>query len=267
MWVFRNDEPDSWVRISANPPTANINFAEIKPGTDTIYFGTDKGLISRKFDGTNEQPYTINGSDSRHISTLAFNPDNSDIILAGTVDDGLYKYEGNWTSAANADIGAQTITDISFNPDNGAEIWAATDNDIWYSSDTGTNWTSQPACTHDNITQLISTSSTDLYFVTTGELFYSDDGCLTAATSLTDDFDPFINHSLVMTLSTTTLIYLASDEGVWKTTDGGANFIEIPGNIRRNANFLAIREEDDLSHKILVGTDAGIYWFEDIKNE
>jgi photosystem II stability/assembly factor-like uncharacterized protein len=99
-------------------------------------------LINYNYTLGNENYWATNGPFEARVQTIAINPNNSQNILIGTVENGIYKTDNggeNWVSL-ECDILPSIIRKIEFHPLAPETLYTCTIQGFYRSTDSGYNW-------------------------------------------------------------------------------------------------------------------------------
>ena len=256
---------------------------------------TESGLSTNTLISTGTNPSPIegfvfvtaeanNGGRTTHVTAIETIPGNSDYIYAATDGGGIYKSTDAGSSWRNitrsSTIRAQNIidpyvNDIAVDPDEPNTVYAATGylgkGNIYRSVDGGDTWNSNDteewAGILDLDTEVLSILCDDngsdyLWAGTQGYgLVYSDDGGETFDTGI----DLGVGRSVMDivkepgTSDITATLYAGTPSGVYKSTDGGANWARTAGNFI-GSNISTLAHHPSVSGAVYAGTqDAGIW--------
>mgnify|MGYP001264237990 CR=1 FL=1 len=204
-----------------------------------------------------------------HVTSVAFHPINSDVVLVGTEHYGLFQTSdggSNFATSSNG-LGIVTVTAIVGDTSN---VIVATTTGVAHSS--GADWSNlifiDSSCSVNSASQInIVSDSNGLYLVAEGDLYRAANDC-TSITNLTSpDFAPSVLSSLIITSSNALnhLIYIGTEQGLYRSRDGGTSFTAVDDTVKLNTHSITLIENTDETHKILIGTDAGSYILSDIK--
>ena len=141
------DVPD---RIGGFEGIGRVNCVAFVPSdTNTLYIGTPSGGIWKSIDGGQNWTTTSQFLNSLGVSCLAVDPNNPDVVYAGTGDkDGFNTFTVGLLKSTDAGQTWQTIglanqhiiNDIIINPNNSHNIIVSTQFDTWRTTDGGINW-------------------------------------------------------------------------------------------------------------------------------
>ena len=276
MWVYRYTQTEnSWNLISNQSPVSTFTFAEPLPGPKTLFLGNRKtGLSTMSYSGSNLSTLSLNiNNPVTHVTSILFHPFATDTLLIGTETFGLHYSRdqgGSWTTSVNG-IGIQSVWALGVNPD-GSEVFASTSTSVLKATDLTSpesfSWSSSGDCgSQGSVTDIEVVSDTDgVYLIGSGELYQASNDC-TTITTLTGNLDPAVLSAKVMTLPSTStrILYLGTQEGLYKSLDNGSNFTLMPASILMPILDLIVVEDRTDHHKLFLGTQAGGYLIEDIK--
>lgn len=251
--------PGSWNWVGPGNIGGRIRAIVIdKNSPNTIYIGGVAGGIWKSTDGGTTWRILDDFMANMAVTTLVMDPNNSNVLYAGT-GEGFFNADGirgagiwkttnagtTWTqipSTATSDF--YLVNRLAISPD-GTTLLAATSTSVQRSTNGGTSWTNVlPAL---NLTRFIfadvdfnpSDSSKAVLGGNNGRAWYSTDGGLnwTAATSTWETTDTLYNRiEVAYAPSSPNIVYAsagsstAANNGVWKSTDGGANYTRVSPN-------------------------------------
>ena len=228
------------------------------------------------------------GLETTVINALAVDPNNSDNIYIGFADIGFYKSEDGGKTYKSIEQGlnySSNFFEIIVDPERPNVIYASTGEwtyqagDVVMSKDYGETWsvigTPASGLPDSQVYWLLMDQSSPvesrrLYAISNGEgLFVSSDGGMTwTRTNLELSFtDPFA-QVLAIDPFRSSILYAGDENGVYKSTDSGMNWIPLPGNLNgirdieihpRNAQviFIASLQGRGSVHRSI---DGGITW-------
>lgn len=169
------------------------------------------------------------------INCMAFLPGNSNTIFIGAACGGVWKSTdaGHTWAVLNTDqLPSISITSICIDPINTNNIYLATG---------------------DNFTGLAGTLKPGHY---SAGIFKSNDGGLTWALAgmPSQQSQQFIPQQMIIDPVTPSTMLLASNTGIWKTTDNGTNWT------LKQAGFFYSIEFNPLNHHVVLATDWQGLW-------
>lgn len=271
--VFKStDGGTSWSEINngLGSYTTMNSLAIDQTNTSTIYAGNSKGVYKSTNGGLNWSQTALYLSFRYTPSTvysLAINPNNSQIIYAGTYSSDIFESTDSGTkwSRTNLNIvsGGYFVTvypiqSLAIDPANTETIYAGTDGRGLYKSvDGGASWNRmENGLTSSDVRSIAidKISTKTIYAGTAGGVFKSVDGGanwnimnkgLTSKSVNCFAIDP----------TNTEVIYTATSGGVFKTSDGGNNWIKLSYGLKSTSvSFIAI---DPINTGILYAGTSG----------
>jgi len=221
------DGGTSWIPLTDNQLSLAVGSMAIDPqNPQTIYVGTEAGVLKSTnggsawtqlagpFAGPFASPSPYCGG--AYINSIAVDPGNSQIILAGALflcktGSGIYRSTDggtNWTLVLGTAQSPQLITGVVFDPTNGNNVYAAVSSTsyssqggIWKSTNGGLTWTLDNG---SGATAFPGSSS----------------GWISLAIAPSS---PMTLYAGAASLASKGALLL----GVYKTTDGGANWTQL----------------------------------------
>lgn len=159
VW-FSPDSGDHWRRSKmdlpflAEPGEIQIRALAVSPhNPHHLLAGSEAGLYRSEDNGATWQ-HVESPMDGYQIWTVAWHPDDADVIFAGTKQPGIYRSlnRGKTWEKLNAPIadkcfaGAPKVTNLLVDPHDHRTVWASVEIDgIFRSDDGGDNWKRLPA--------------------------------------------------------------------------------------------------------------------------
>lgn len=241
-----------------------------------LYAGTvNKGLFVSRDGGSNWEE--LLGKIS--VLDFAINPQDSNIIYAAGIFNSNGKVFGtrdggkSWTEVFSAAESENSVRAIAINPNNPQSILIGLNNGPVIRSDDGGNAWKLVNNYNDRINQ-ITWNSDSVYIVarTTG-IFKSDDGgstfkqITTNLSSVSGNGEGGIIsnpvslfHRLSVSRSNPSVEYLTTDLGLYRTTDGGANWSQISMPLRQQGTTLfAVEISPSSANVVYVSSGTNIY--------
>jgi photosystem II stability/assembly factor-like uncharacterized protein len=210
--------------------------------SNVIYAEAQYGYLGRSTDGGNWFDIITNGlgpgEDINWCMPVVMSPHNNQILFAGC--ERLYKTtnRGNSWSAISPDLTGDyggnlvygTITTIDQSPVNAAVLWAGTDDSrVWVTTNGGTNWTNVAGTLPDRWCTRV-----------TADVFDPATAYVTFSGYKEDELLPHI----------------------FKTTDYGANWNDISGNLG-DIPINDVLPDPLYTSRLYIGTDFGMYYTND----
>jgi uncharacterized repeat protein (TIGR01451 family) len=267
---------------SATPPlvfsptfNATPRMVAVDPNSPaTLYAATSLGLY-KSTDGGGSWAESDNGIGGSAFSvyTVLVDPSNHTTLYAGTLR-GVYKSTdggANWTAAnTGLSFSPPQVSKLAFDPTNSATIYAATSRGVFKSSNAAGSWTGINNgfgfLSGTPIVSLVVDPGTPatLYAASAYNGVYktTDGGANWAASgnglSITTDgitYETGTNAIAINPLAPATL-YVATNLGVFKTTDGGANWSPSNGGLA-NLNVNDVVVERTTPANVYAATSSG----------
>ncbi len=234
---YSHNNSSSW-----SPGQGRVNFAIIDPNNaNTYYVGTPAGGIWKSTDAG--QSWTAKSDDLPQlgVSGIAIDPNNSNTIYIATGDDdagdtysiGVMKSTDGGTTWNTTGLVFNTTynrsNDIYINPNDSNMLWVATDDGIYKTTDAGVNWTLVLAGNCKDLK--LKPNSPDTIYAALNNTFYRSTDFGETFTAITSAGMPTNTSrmAIAVTPADNTVVYLlnaanSNFEGVYKSTDSGANF-------------------------------------------
>lgn len=274
--------------IKTNTPTnphQEAEFARI-PGAHHIHavaydhegkllLGTHGGLFKSRDGGkTWEKVQTQGNVNADDWMSLVNDPANPKLLFAGGHDLGVIKSEDGGITWARADSGI-TGTDIhglAINQRNPSLLFAySVGNGVFRSQDAGNSWKRMDDGPDNpgvrTFTYMAMQTSMDksmgwdnwgLLLAGTADGIYQSFSCFCGWTKTTEAF----NNTTVYTLATLhkdlSTMYAGTKDGIWKTTDEGKTWTELPG--LKGLKITAAAINPDNSQELVAVTEDGVVY-------
>lgn len=240
-----------------------INAVAIDPrNNNSVYIGAAEGGVWKTTDGGSSWVSLTDDQASLANGAIALDPSNPDTVYVGTGEENFAgdSYYGagilkstdagqTWTNLVGPFLQA-TIGSLAVHPTNGSILLCASDTGVWRSADAANTWT-QVITGTGNIVMFDPTNGNTAYASmgnpngdkTHNGVYQSSDGGLTWARTTGSGTSSFPTTNvgriaLAMAPSNTTTLYASISNssaslsgellGIWKTTDGGATWNQLP---------------------------------------
>ncbi len=227
----------NWIRTN---PGAGGAFNCVEAGPDgTIMVGSDLSGFYRSTDNGNSwQPIgKKQGLNTTHAITVAFDPNNSNIVLAGT-DEGIYRSTDGGASFSTQPLTNGYITDIEFSPSNSSLVYAAYHPahnvavaSIYKSTDNGASWTKVSGNFNNRhiLKLLVNPSDPNTIYFLTGQGRY-----------------------------------VCGPAEIYKSTNGGSNFTRIANTLGEIMDFAIDPVDTEIMYLSTMNTScsAQYYWYD-----
>ena len=230
--VFKTiDGGAHWTAMNG-PSTIGFYLLAINPqAPDTLYAGTGYGVFKSINGGAN---WTATGLTNPNIFDFAINPQTPDILYASTSDKGVFKsIDGgaNWTVIGFTDT---IVNVLVIDPQTPDTLYAGTFGyGLFKSTNGGANWTA------------IDNGLTNTLGVNIGDIGFS---------------------ALVIIPQTPDVLYAGTGYGVFKSIDGGANWIIMNTGLNSH-QILALALNPQPPITLFAGANFGGVWkFVDLSN-
>jgi len=226
------DGGDNWNKINNGLTSADVNYLAVdQVNTSTIYAGIS-GNMFKSTDGGASWSEINNGLGSyTTVNSLAIDPTNTSIVYAGN-SNGVYKSTNgglNWSQTVlhlSFKYTNSTVYSLAINPKNTQVIYAGTySSDIFKSTDGGVKW-----------------SRTNLNIVSGGYLV-----------------TVYPIQSLAIDTANTETIYAGTDgKGLFKSTDGGANWNKLENGLT-SSDVRSVAIDETNTEIVYAGTSGGVF--------
>ena len=142
MWIYEyNVASDNWLLLSPATPISTYTFVEPHPIKDYLFVGSETtGISTMDYSGSASVLSLPITTSSTHVTSVAFHPSNSDVVLVGTEYYGLFHTSdggSNFVTSSNG-LGIVTVTAIAGDTSN---VYVATTTGVARASVT-VNWNS-----------------------------------------------------------------------------------------------------------------------------
>lgn len=278
------DGGGQWSFVSATPLVNGVaplifGFALDPKMPDIIYLATSAGVYKSTNGGQNFE-LRITGLQNRFVNTLAVDPATPATLYAGT-SQGVYKSVNGADSWSPVNSGLSTGTSggqipsvrrLVIDPINPGTIYAATNRGAFKTINGGGNWSTInngfstiPGSGPDIATLALDPATpTTLFAGVSNALYKSADGGASWQLSNTglriavngSDL-PLTATALAVSPVNSAVVYFGSGFGVWKSTDGGANWsLSSNGLTSTTVNTFAADTQGNVYAGVNSGTDA-----------
>ncbi|MBV8857913.1 MAG: VCBS repeat-containing protein [Acidobacteria bacterium] len=283
LGVYRStDGGASWqlggqARPSTAPPFASAVVVD-PTNPSVVYAGTSGAGIYKSTDGGLTFEAKSNGISLPIVNTLAVNPANPSTLYAGTRF-GVFKTTNGGESWAEADGGALSsapnIIKIVIDPSSPQTVYAAAAiRGVFKSTDGGATWaeintgltqnsfTLQPRTlaldpsNHSTVYAGLSNFPAGVFKTTNGGASWTSSGAGLTATVNGQTFAPAVNALLVDPASSSIVYAATSGFGVFKSTDGGANWAPANNGLANRA-ITALASRPGSPAAVLAGASVG----------
>lgn len=271
QWI----EPFNWENLNNGYGVTQFYDGQAYPDGSTYFAGAQDNGTQRGNDTDGPDNWQqIRGGDGGYVS---INPNNTDIIYSSYTRLSLQRWDpvtASWVDATNGidtalDTGFLFITPHAMDNSNPDILWIG-GNYLWRTTDGGDNWV-QASTDNGGRLSAIATSASDsnrvLAGFTNGTIRYNhnalnagdstdwtavvlQNGCYVS--SLRFDPTDASNNTAYATSSTFTCPHL------WKTTDGGASWVNINNNLPDIPAHDLMVDPADNQH-LLLATDLGMF--------
>jgi uncharacterized repeat protein (TIGR01451 family) len=244
---------------------------------DVIYAGTSGGGVRKSTDDGVSYSIKNTGLTVPVVNTLAVNPMMTTTLYAGTIA-GIFKTTDggdNWVAQRNGAAATQplTVNKLVIDPTNPQTVYAASSRGMLKTTDGGTNWVAinngifisgaplqavalaiDPAHTSTLYVGL-STPTLGVFKSTDGGASWTNTSSGLIDTSNGLNFPPLV-RALFVDPSSTMTIFAGTSLGIFKSTDGGANWATSNAGLT-SRNVIALSAHTGNPATLFVGAVAG----------
>lgn len=230
-WVYKTrDDGATWIPVTEGLGHARIVSLAVHPfNTSTIFAGTLGDAVYRSVDGGNRWSI-VNAGMKEHVTyvnAFVFHPHEPETILAATTV-GFFKTDNDgmmWEELSNKGLDSVYIVSAVMDPKNTNIIYGGTSGGVYKTVNGGLTW------------NLMSSGMIEGEFRTAMALGV---------------------NSLVMDPNDSSILYAGSTRGLFKTTNGGKNWVKIQEGM--GEGFVAVLLVHPASNTTLyAGTQNGVY--------
>jgi uncharacterized repeat protein (TIGR01451 family) len=182
------DSSISWMASNTGITASTVNVLAVNPSMPTtIYAGTNSGGVFKSTNGGASWSASSSGLTDMNILALAIHPATPSTIYLGTSNRGVFKStnSGSTWRAVNTGQNGMVINDLKIDPVTPSTIYVATEQRVFKTTNSGANWTA----VHTGLNQI-----------------------------------GYVNNLAINPVTPSTIYLGASNRGVYKSTDGGANW-------------------------------------------
>ncbi len=258
-----------------NPGMGRIETFYIdRVNTDRMFLGSRSGGFWRTYDGGANWENTTDFLPASGVNTMSVSPHNSDRILINVrnggngYSHGIYKSEDDGATWAVTEFGPDNLIGglgknfvvykVAFHPSIANLVFVTTNQGVYRSTDTLNTWLRvHPRSsneiefhpTNDSIVYIFDRTSANR-----DAIQISTDLGLTFIASGTMTGQSSSSPSLDVSPDCPDCVYLGSSQGIWKSTDKGANFTFV-SSPSQTGRYLVVSDTDD-RYMISGGIDA-----------
>ncbi len=203
--------------------------------------------------------------------SLAINPQNRNMLLAGSRDSMLFRSDdagASWRLLPFPRGGPGTVNALVIDPRDSSHYFAGLDaadapgSGVWESKDGGEHWQAQAGLRGSRIESLAMWPK-DSHFLAAGTsqgVFFSDDGGNHWKRISRED-DPEMQEitALAFDPMDARVIYAGTPHLPWKTTDAGATWYSIHDGLIDDSDIFSIRIDPQHPQTVLASACSGIY--------
>ena len=260
--VWSINGPNADVRRLVVDP---INPAIIYAGTGNVYPQSGRGVFKSINNGAGWSAYN-QGLGNLTINSLAIDPSNPNILYAAT-SGGVFKTANGGTNWYGGSFPAGFVNSLAIAPSNPNIIYAGDQYSLYVSTDGGSSWNTRPSPDQMVAFNLIAVDpqnpnviymAFDWYEDYFSTLYKSIDGGSSWTRLDYKDSGGLITHALKIDSSDSNIIYGATYVGVYKSTNGGLDWMVRSSPGRNGVVALAV---DPVNKTNLYASsfDTGVY--------
>ena len=267
------DGGTSWKKID-NLKNNWVLSLVIHPDDTDIVYAVASNDIFKSTDGGKHWREINNVLTNKGVYALAIDPENTNVVYAGTWESGVFKSTDggeHWSKASNG-LTNRHVLSLAIDPKNTNVIYAGTYGDgVFKSTDGGEHWnkadnglTNIAGSPNTHVNSLaIDPKNTNVIYAGTdqydGGIFKSTDGG--ASWSKADNGLPYTNIlSLAIDLKNTNIIYAGTwGDGVFKSTDGGESWKKLSEGMPEYTYVYTLAIDPKNTDIIYAGTGDGVY--------
>jgi uncharacterized repeat protein (TIGR02543 family) len=188
-----------------------------------------------KADGPFEWIQVNNGLTDKYVSSLAIDPTNTQVIYAGTNDSaddsGVFKSTDggtSWTRMSNGLTGLR-VRSLAIDPANSQVVYAGTSEYVFKSTNGGTLWTRMNNGLVNSFGYVSSlvigpTNAPGIYAGTSERGIFKSMDSASSWTQMNNGLTSLVVYSLAIGPTNTQVVYAATKNGVFKSTNGGTSW-------------------------------------------
>jgi photosystem II stability/assembly factor-like uncharacterized protein len=143
--VYKSEDGGtSWQQVSSGLRTGSIPFTSVAvdpSNSSTLFVTTDNDFVYKSVNGAASWQQVRLGLTSRRFSSIAISPVNPEIVLAGSLDGGIFISENagvNWVTASEEV--SDPVLSITFDSSVGQTVYAGTPSGMYISANSGYAW-------------------------------------------------------------------------------------------------------------------------------
>ena len=274
-----------WLKLTAYPSNTAEAIAISKTNSQTLYAGCRGCGVNKSTDGGMNWKAVNNGLASKYVTSIAVDPNDSQVVYAGTWggDDGVYKTVNGGESWIKIGVTSYVYC-ISIDPSNSSNIYVGSSFSFHKTTDSGNTWNSiKYGAAYQNGLQAFAIAPSDSQVIYVGpvngdSLFSSLDGGVnwSHTLSLQSFYDRpirpvFFINSIAVSNKDSKIIYAGSDGlGIVKSTDSAGTWFQVNSGLPTwysdmfaynfNTSITSLAIDPNNSNIVYAGTDgAGVY--------
>ncbi len=222
-----------------NPGVGRLKAIAVSLKTPTLIFaGAETGGVWKSTNGGSTWMPLMHEQNNQNIRSLAIDPQNDNIVYAGTTS-GYYKSTDGGTTWVLSTSVPNTISKIIFHPTNSNIILTAGSSGIYKTTNGGTTWVRESTSSVEDI-EFKPGDPTVVYSVGSGVYLKSTDSgdSFSTMSSITGSGRSFV----AVSAANPAVVYVIQASGsvfgkLFKSTDSGANFTVVSSGSSGNNNL------------------------------
>lgn len=243
--IYRSDNrAESWFPVNGGISDWAMATVLVDPSDGQhLHAGGAIGVFETMDGGTTWNPRT-QGMEHRFVSHLVVDRSDPSTVLAATRSGVLHRSTdggATWPLIRVEGLFSGFIGSLAAAPSEPSRIYlGASSKRVFRSSDGGVSWTEVlPAGRDFNLVQALAVHPSDPQTVvaglggSTGRVLLSSDGGISWSSGIGLPFGPV--HSVAFDRQNPSILYAGHDFGIYKSTDGGANWSQLPAWLPENS--------------------------------
>lgn len=274
----------TWTPMNSGLSRLRITAMAIDPQTPaTLYAGVDYIGVFKSTDGAANWTFSGRGISELYVDLLAINPLNPSILYAATEFAGTFKsINGGASWSLLLDESLRWVTKVAINPVNPNIVYATTNyGSVLKSTDGGVTWNPAnnglpPCCPLANDLAIDPQNPDILYLATSYTGYWDSQNGVFKSTNggaswefMSNGLPIRVHHhygtpiytnvkALAINPQSPSTVYAATSDGMFKTTDGGANWFSINSGLTPPVLY-ALAIDPNAPNTLYAGTNWGVY--------